>query len=47
MVYSFKGGTTDGGLPYSPLTTDGTGALYGTTNIGGTANQGTVYQVMP
>jgi uncharacterized repeat protein (TIGR03803 family) len=47
VVYSFKGGTTDGGLPYSPPTTDGTGALYGTTNIGGTANQGAVYQLMP
>ena len=47
VVYSFKGGTDDGALPYSPLIGDGTGALYGTTNIGGTANQGTVFKLTP
>jgi len=34
VTYSFRGGSADGSVPESPLTTDGTGALYGTTVAG-------------
>ena len=42
--YSFTGGTNDGANPQSSLTADSTGALYGTTNSGGSANEGTVFR---
>jgi uncharacterized repeat protein (TIGR03803 family) len=43
-AYSFAGGTNDGAHPQSSLTADSTGALYGTTNSGGSANEGTVFR---
>ncbi len=46
-VYSFAGGTTDGANPQSLLTEDKNGNLYGTTNAGGSAGEGTVFQLKP
>ena len=47
VTYSFRGGSADGSVPESPLTTDGTGALYGTTVAGGSAGAGTVFKMTP
>jgi uncharacterized repeat protein (TIGR03803 family) len=49
-IWSFKGGSSDGELPYpyGHLPFDGSGALYGTTAAGGgTGNNGTVYRLVP
>ena len=46
VLYRFKGGTTDGALPYAPLIF-GSGDLYGTTYGGGTSSVGTVFQLAP
>ncbi len=46
VLYSFAGGT-DGISPQSGLVADATGALYGTTQQGGSANLGTVYKLTP
>ncbi|HEX8814220.1 MAG TPA: choice-of-anchor tandem repeat GloVer-containing protein [Terriglobales bacterium] len=46
-VYSFAGGFTDGAYPQSQLTGDLSGNLYGTTNEGGAANQGIVFEFTP
>jgi len=43
----FTGGANDGGKPYGWLVADSNGVLYGTTSIGGTANQGTVFSLTP
>lgn len=45
VVHSFSGGASDGQLPYSSLTLDGSGTLYGTTYRGGTSNLGTAFRV--
>ena len=44
VLYSFKGGT-DGTYPPAGLMMDSSGALYGTTVYGGTANAGTVFKL--
>src|SRR5579871_2407653 len=44
VLYSFKGGA-DGADPQSAVILDSAGNLYGTTLLGGTANQGVVYLV--
>ena len=46
-VWDFSGGTTDGAYPQGLLTEDASGNLYGTTNAGGSANEGTVFQLKP
>lgn len=46
MLYNFKGGG-DGDMPTSNLIFDGAGNLYGTTDIGGSAGRGTVFQLIP
>jgi uncharacterized repeat protein (TIGR03803 family) len=44
ILHSFTGGT-DGGSSMSRLVRDSAGNLYGTTNLGGTSNCGTVYKL--
>ena len=46
VLHSFTGGA-DGGRPYSGVTMDASGNLYGTTFFGGDFNQGTVYKLAP
>jgi uncharacterized repeat protein (TIGR03803 family) len=45
VIYRFQG-RGDGAHPYSGLIADGSGALYGTTDVGGYGN-GTVYELAP
>jgi len=45
IVFSFNG--EDGGEPLASLIVDSAGYLYGTTVIGGTAGNGTVFEVNP
>jgi uncharacterized repeat protein (TIGR03803 family) len=46
VLYTFSGGL-DGATPYSTLTPDSAGNLYGTTFAGGTSGVGTVYELSP
>ena len=46
VVHAFQG-KTDGELPYSSLASDPTGAFYGTSERGGTQNEGTVFKLTP
>jgi uncharacterized repeat protein (TIGR03803 family) len=46
VLHSFAG-KSDGGLPYSGLVADGKGNLYGTTELGGANDQGTVFKLAP
>lgn len=46
VLYSFPGGAS-GFFPNGPLTMDGGGNLYGTTQQGGSANLGTVFMLAP
>jgi uncharacterized repeat protein (TIGR03803 family) len=46
ILHSF-GANGDGSQPYCALTFDTAGSLYGTTNVGGAYNQGTVFEVTP
>jgi uncharacterized repeat protein (TIGR03803 family) len=46
VIYSFQGGT-DGAAPDSTMIFDAAGNLYGTTQAGGTANAGTVFELSP
>lgn len=46
ILYSFQGGI-DGSEPVGSLTADSSGALYGTTETGGTTNAGTVFKLTP
>lgn len=46
LLYSFTG-KPDGQTPYSALTFDAAGNLYGTTEIGGSHNSGSVYELTP
>lgn len=43
-LYAFKGGA-DGTLPYAGITFDASGNIYGTTQAGGTSNDGTVFEL--
>jgi uncharacterized repeat protein (TIGR03803 family) len=45
VIYSFSG--TDGTLPIGRLVLDSSGALYGTTDGGGTKEEGTVFKLTP
>jgi uncharacterized repeat protein (TIGR03803 family) len=49
ILYSFTGGNggADGKYPMGNLVRDAAGNLYGITNIGGTANRGTIFKVDP
>jgi uncharacterized repeat protein (TIGR03803 family) len=46
VLHAFSGGS-DGATPYSTLTTDSAGNLYGTTFAGGASGIGTVYELAP
>lgn len=46
VLYSFTGGN-DGDLPYAGLIMDAAGALYGTTEFGGSNGAGTVFKLAP
>ena len=46
ILYNFKG-QPDGANPYGALVEDSSGNLYGTTQIGGTSNLGSVFKVDP
>jgi len=46
VPYDF-GGTPDGSYPYSALTIDPSGNLYGTSHYGGSAGLGAVFKVVP
>lgn len=45
ILHSFRGGFTDGAYPAAELVRDSAGNLYGTTQIGGASNYGTVFKV--
>jgi uncharacterized repeat protein (TIGR03803 family) len=47
VLYSFKGGNSDGLNPYAGLIADEQGALYGTTVNGGSGSVGTVFELTP
>ncbi|HEX4079385.1 MAG TPA: choice-of-anchor tandem repeat GloVer-containing protein [Rhizomicrobium sp.] len=47
VLYSFKGQPNDGAGSYSTLIRDQSGNLYGTTNVGGSQNEGTVFTLSP
>jgi uncharacterized repeat protein (TIGR03803 family) len=47
ILHSFEPSDWDGGNPYGGLVLDSSGNLYGTTNLGGRYNQGTVFEISP
>ena len=47
VLYSFGDQANDGVYPLGGVVLDKTGNLYGTTNIGGVSNRGTVFKVTP
>jgi hypothetical protein len=47
VLYSFKGGANDGASPLGALILDHHGNLYGTTNVGGPDNVGSVFELSP
>lgn len=47
LLHSFAGPPSDGAAPYSGLTRDAAGNLYGTTYSGGVDNDGTVFRIDP
>jgi len=46
VLHSFTGGEVDGANPYAGLIMDASGNLYSTTYQGGTANSGTVFELV-
>lgn len=47
VLYSFKGGFSDGAQPTAGVLMSNNGNLYGTTNVGGASDWGTVYKITP
>lgn len=47
VLHSFKGAPADGDTPFTGLTRDTAGNLYGTTNAGGSHSLGTVFKLTP
>jgi uncharacterized repeat protein (TIGR03803 family) len=47
VLHTFNANGTDGYNSYSGLVFDSAGNLYGTTNIGGTISDGTVFEITP
>jgi hypothetical protein len=46
VLYSFKGGTKDGLAPVAGIVFDAARNIYGTTYLGGTSNNGTVFELV-
>ncbi len=46
ILHTFHGGN-DGAVPYAGLTFDQSGNLWGATSLGGTYNDGTIYELVP
>jgi uncharacterized repeat protein (TIGR03803 family) len=44
-LYSFQGNGSDGAYPESGVVLDAAGNLYGTTQMGGATNNGTVFEI--
>ncbi len=47
VLYTFKGGSTDGFAPQTNVVLDQAGNIYGGTAIGGKDNQGVIYKLTP
>lgn len=47
ILHRFQGGARDGESPFAGVVIDESGALYGTTSNGGSANRGTVFKLTP
>lgn len=47
VLHTFNANGTDGYNSYAGLVFDSAGNLYGTTNIGGTVSDGTVFEITP
>ncbi|HWY21909.1 MAG TPA: choice-of-anchor tandem repeat GloVer-containing protein [Candidatus Acidoferrum sp.] len=47
VLHTFSANGTDGYNSYAGLVSDSSGNLYGTTNIGGTVSDGTVFEITP
>lgn len=47
ILYSFKGGTTDGANPTGGLTLGTDGNFYGTTQQGGSTTEGVIFKITP
>jgi uncharacterized repeat protein (TIGR03803 family) len=45
VLHSFAGGDNDGSIPYGALVMDSSGNLFGTTDVGGGENAGTVFEI--
>jgi uncharacterized repeat protein (TIGR03803 family) len=45
ILHTFAGGSNDGAYPYAGVIMDGAGNLYGTTELGGASNLGTVFRL--
>jgi uncharacterized repeat protein (TIGR03803 family) len=46
VLHTFTGGSKDGSLPVSPVVSDASGNLYGTTTAGGSGGDGVVFQIV-
>jgi uncharacterized repeat protein (TIGR03803 family) len=46
VFHRFTGGT-DGGLPSGSMTEGASGNLYGATDVGGSGNNGVIYEITP
>jgi uncharacterized repeat protein (TIGR03803 family) len=47
LLYSFAGGSGDSADPYHTLIQGSDGDFYGTTNAGGSSNDGTIFKISP
>jgi uncharacterized repeat protein (TIGR03803 family) len=45
VLHSFTGGSTNGSTPLAGVYRDSSGNLYGTTEYGGTSNEGVIYKI--
>jgi uncharacterized repeat protein (TIGR03803 family) len=47
VLHNFAGSPNDGSYPYNPVSFDKAGDLFGATNLGGSANAGTIFEITP